>query len=159
MNMNVLSRFLRRSAGTAAAAAALLTPILLAAAQPTSVTQAPSAPAQRLVAHSAPPGVGQPLEPQPVHLVVLVDESGSLNDRAVADEENAAALIAQAELSKGSQTSVGGFGGNTGQQPNQSAIDRVCPPTTVASAPDREKLARCVSALRPRTPEEGNSTD
>ena len=94
----------------------------------------------------------------PASIVILVDESGSLGDDGVRAEQEASAVIAQSELATDSQVSVVGFGGKTGLR-GQTAVEVVCRPTTVRSATDREYLARCVSALRRRSIQEGPATD
>src|SRR5215510_2055852 len=68
-------------------------------------------------AHADPPPVG----PQPVRAVILVDESKSLNASDVDRERDAAAQIAQSELSTQSQIAIVGFGSSNG--PGQSAVN------------------------------------
>ncbi|HSV64996.1 MAG TPA: vWA domain-containing protein [Mycobacteriales bacterium] len=101
---------------------------------------------------------GPELDPQPVGIVVLVDESGSLSDQAVQVEREATGLIAQSEISQSSQVAVVGFGGNTGLR-NQAPVNVVCQPTRVDTGPDREYLANCVQDIHRRTDAEGPGTD
>ena len=107
---------------------------------------------------SSPADPGQPtLEPSPVQIVVLVDESGSLSTDDIAREKDAARLIAQGELSPESTIAVVGFASSDG--PGQSPVDPVCPPTKLDSAQQRQFLADCIGQLRERGANEGNGTD
>lgn len=105
---------------------------------------------------------GQPadpeIRPQPVSIVLLVDESGSLQDAGVAAEREAAAFITQAELASSSQVTVIGFGGSTNLA-GQVAVQVRCQSTTVATSQDRDYLSRCVQDLHRRTKAEGDATD
>jgi hypothetical protein len=96
-------------------------------------------------------------EVQPIRVVVLVDESGSLSAGDVREEKAAASIIATGELSDQSQVAVVGFasGGGTAGSP----VDTVCPLTELISEAQRAKVNRCVQDLRPRTDAEGNDTD
>jgi TIR domain/von Willebrand factor type A domain len=96
-------------------------------------------------------------EVQPIRVVVLVDESGSLSKTDVQHERAAASIIATTELSPSSQVAIVGFGsrGGTGASP----VDVVCPLTELASEAERAKLNRCVKNIHSRTEAEGNSTD
>ncbi|WP_433261842.1 VWA domain-containing protein [Actinosynnema sp. CS-041913] len=96
---------------------------------------------------------------RPLHMVVLVDESGSIDQESMDREKDAALLIALGEFSPGSTISVVGFASDNDGPGPQVAVDPVCPPTVVESAPDREALAACVQKLRKRAPNEGDSTD
>ncbi|WP_146607528.1 vWA domain-containing protein [Spongiactinospora gelatinilytica] len=96
-------------------------------------------------------------EVRPVRAVVLVDESGSLTDKDVLRERDAARTIALSELSPLSQVAVVGFGSSNG--PGQAPVTLVCPLAEVATAQDRESLGRCVDKLHRRTEQEGNDTD
>ncbi len=103
-----------------------------------------------------------PDDPQirPLHMVVLVDESGSINQEAMDREKDAALLIALGELSPESTVSVVGFASdNDGADGPQVPVDPVCPPTVVKTAQDRETLAGCVQNLRKRASAEGDGTD
>src|SRR5215207_4835903 len=88
------------------------------------------------------PAPSGPIAPKPVSIVLLVDESGSLRDDGVAAEREAAAIIAQAEMSADSQVTVIGFGGGTGL-PGQAAVATRCQPTRVETGQDRDYLSRC----------------
>lgn len=106
------------------------------------------------------PGQSDPQPPpalRPVQIVVLVDESGSLNENDIAREQDAARLIAQGELSPDSTIAVVGFASSDG--PGQSPIDPVCPPTRLNSAENRQFLADCIRGLKERGENEGNGTD
>jgi hypothetical protein len=94
---------------------------------------------------------------QPIRVVVLVDESGSLSADDVREEENAASTIATSEISPRSQVAVVGFGSGGGTA--GSPVDEVCPLTELASEAARAKLVQCVQNLHPRTDAEGNDTD
>ncbi|MGW4115354.1 VWA domain-containing protein [Actinosynnema sp. NPDC004786] len=98
-------------------------------------------------------------EPQvkPVHAVLLVDESGSIDAEAMRQQQDAAKVIAQGEYSPGSTITVVGFASQDG--PNQSAVDVVCPTTPVRTAQDQESLSSCIDRLRVRQPAEGSGTD
>jgi von Willebrand factor type A domain len=99
-----------------------------------------------------------PIGPKPVTIVLLVDESGSLGDDGVAAEREAAALLAQAEISTGSQVTVIGFGGNSGIAGQTPVVTR-CQTTTVSSSQDRDYLSRCVLDIHRRSDAEGQFTD
>ncbi|WP_322761648.1 VWA domain-containing protein [Frankia sp. Cr2] len=101
---------------------------------------------------------GNDLATQPVRVVVLVDESGSLSDQDVVNERNAASVIAVADVSPQSQVAVLGFGSSEGRV-GQSAVNPVCPLTTVNQLGDQQELLRCIGTLHRRTAEEGNNTD
>nr|WP_246497456.1 vWA domain-containing protein [Sphaerisporangium rubeum] len=101
--------------------------------------------------------VPSPIQVQPIDVVILVDESGSLSQSAVTAERAAAALLAVGEFSSRSRVEVAGFGSkNAGAQ---AALDVVCPLGPLATREDREAVVDCVRDLRRRTPEEGNDTD
>jgi len=99
------------------------------------------------LAMTAPAAADTPaIDPQPVGVVVLVDESGSLTDAGVAAERAAAETIVQADPSTGSQLAVVGFAGRNGGA-GQSPVDVVCQPTTVSVRPNSDYLARCTQNL------------
>ncbi|MEV6236531.1 vWA domain-containing protein [Lentzea sp. NPDC051838] len=103
------------------------------------------------------PGVAlQEPEPviQPANIVVLVDESSSISAQDMDREREAAALIALGEFAPSSTIAVVGFGSDNG---GQSPVDVVCPPSTVATAQDRQRLSDCTRNLKSRT--EGDGTD
>lgn len=92
----------------------------------------------------------------PANIVVLVDESSSISAQDMDREREAAALIALGEFAPASTIAVVGFGSDNG---GQSPVDVVCPPSTVASAQDRQRLSDCTRTLRSRKPGEGEGTD
>ena len=114
-------------------------------------------PATLVAATSAAADPAQTVEPRPLRVVILVDESGSLSPADVTAEQHAAALIALSEFSPSSQVAVVGFGSSNG--PGQSPVDVVCPMTRVDSQLNRDSLAGCVRKLHRRTPNEGDDTD
>ncbi|GGP68644.1 vWA domain-containing protein [Saccharothrix coeruleofusca] len=93
----------------------------------------------------------------PLRVVVLVDESGSLSDADVVKEKEAARTILFSALAPGTVMSVAGFGSSNAA--GQSAVDVVCPPTTLANGQGRDAVAKCVDQLARRKPEEGSGTD
>ncbi|HEX6351857.1 VWA domain-containing protein [Actinophytocola sp.] len=99
----------------------------------------------------------QPATLPPLRVVVLVDESGSLDEADVAAEKEAARTIVFSVLAPGSVVSVAGFASSDG--PGQSPVDVVCPPTVLDSAQKRDTLGNCVGDLRRRNPDEGDGTD
>ncbi|HEX6343567.1 VWA domain-containing protein [Umezawaea sp.] len=92
-----------------------------------------------------------------LQVVVLVDQSGSLDDADVTAEKEAARTIAASVLAPGSVVSVVGFGSS--ERPGQSAVDVVCQPTKLDSAQQRDQLAKCIGDLRKRNDGEGDGTD
>lgn len=90
----------------------------------------------------------------PANIVVLVDESSSISAQDMDREREAAALIALGEFAPSSTIAVVGFGSDNG---GQSPVDVVCPPSTVATAQDRQRLSDCTRNLKSRT--EGDGTD
>ena len=93
---------------------------------------------------------------KPVQMVILVDESGSINPQDMAREQDAASLIAQAQLSADSSVSVVGFASDNGTKP---AVDVACPPIQLTGPAERERVSQCVRDLRKRTKDEGSGTD
>jgi hypothetical protein len=89
--------------------------------------------------------------------VILVDESGSLDQPAVANERNAAALLALAELSPDSQFAIDGFGSSNG--PGQNAVTPYCDFITVSNHVARERVSVCARKVHKRSLKEGNDTD
>lgn len=98
-----------------------------------------------------------PAELQPVQIVVLVDESGSLSPEDVARERDAARVLVQGEPSPESTVSVVGFA--SADASGQSPVDPVCRPTKLNTPQNRQFLADCIGELRRRTPAEGEGTD
>ncbi|MCC3653856.1 VWA domain-containing protein [Streptomyces sp. S07_1.15] len=83
----------------------------------------------------------------PVDFAVVVDQSKSLSADDLAREVEAAALIAQGEISERSRATVIGFGSS--EKPGQSAVREVCQ-LTVADAVGRDHLSDCVKKLSRR---------
>jgi hypothetical protein len=108
------------------------------------------------VAAAQPPN-GQEPSVRPVHLVVLVDESGSIDDAAMNSEKEAAGLIALGEFAPESTVAVVGFASDNGG--GNSAVDPVCPVTKVATPQDRESLAGCLQKLQKRAKGKDDGTD
>lgn len=100
------------------------------------------------------PGDG---EPQPVKVVVLVDESGSLRPEGVAAEIEAAKIITQSEFSSASQLAVVGFASDNGN--GHGPVDVVCPMGRADSGPAREKYTTCVDRLTIRKAGVDDDTD
>ncbi|MFI8519262.1 VWA domain-containing protein [Streptomyces sp. NPDC085481] len=82
--------------------------------------------------------------PAPIDFAVVVDQSKSLADKDLARETEAAALIAQGEISPRSRVTVIGFGSS--EKPGQSPVSDVCA-LTVVDAAGRQKLSDCVQQL------------
>ncbi|MGW1712145.1 VWA domain-containing protein [Streptomyces sp. NPDC002156] len=91
-----------------------------------------------------------------VNYAVAVDESASLADADMAAEKAAAARIALGDVSSSSHVTVFGFAAAEGG--GQSAVDPVCPRTTLDAA-GRETIGACVGKLRKREAGEGTGTD
>ncbi|MFI1355215.1 VWA domain-containing protein [Streptomyces sp. NPDC020898] len=91
-----------------------------------------------------------------VNYVVAVDESASLADADMAAEKAAAARIALGDVSSASHVTVFGFA--AAEDAGQSAVDPVCPRTTLDAA-GRETIGACVGKLRKRKANEGTGTD
>ncbi|WP_406863647.1 vWA domain-containing protein [Streptomyces sp. HUAS MG47] len=94
--------------------------------------------------------------PDPVDFAVVVDQSESLAPEDLAREVEAAALIAQGEISERSRATVIGFGSS--EKPGQSPVREVCP-RTVADAAGRQRLSDCVQQLTKRDSRVGPGTD
>ncbi|MFD5095094.1 vWA domain-containing protein [Amycolatopsis thailandensis] len=94
---------------------------------------------------------------RPVHVVVLVDESGSIDDAAMSSEKEAASLIALGEFAPASTVSVVGFASDNGE--GNAAVDPVCPVTKVATPQDQDSLANCLQKLRKRPKDQDDGTD
>lgn len=91
-----------------------------------------------------------------VNYAVAVDESASLTDADMAAEKAAAARIALGDVSSESRITVFGFA--AAEEAGQSAVDPVCPRTTLDAA-GRETVGACVGKLRKREEGEGTGTD
>ncbi|WP_149183741.1 VWA domain-containing protein, partial [Streptomyces sp. TRM49041] len=85
----------------------------------------------------------------PIDFAIVVDQSESLSDADLAREVDAAALLAQGEISERSRAAVIGFGSS--EKPGQSPVREVCP-LTVADAAGRQRLSDCVQQLSRRDP-------
>lgn len=97
------------------------------------------------------------LQVVPIRAVILVDESGSLDPAAVANERTAAALLAIGELSPQSQFALAGFGSSNG--PGQNAVEPYCDFITLGDRVARERFVDCTERVHRRAPDEGNDTD
>jgi hypothetical protein len=100
---------------------------------------------------------------EPVNVVILADESGSMQQYSneIAGEQQAAAQIVEEEWSPQSQIAIYGFGSapdKRGAQP-QAAIDQYCGPTVLTGPGARAKLTHCATEIKARTLAEGNNTD
>lgn len=98
----------------------------------------------------------------PVNVVIAVDESGSIQPYEMAQEQQAARLIALGEFAPSSKIGVVGFGGADSLQSSanpQPPVDQVCPMTAVNSSAARQGLSDCIGKLHVRTAAEGNNTD
>ncbi|MFE3827800.1 VWA domain-containing protein [Streptomyces sp. NPDC059092] len=92
----------------------------------------------------------------PIDFAVVVDQSDSLSEEDLNREVEAAALIAQGEISDRSRATVIGFGSS--EKPGQTPVAEVCPPTVVDSS-GRSYLNGCVKKLSRRDAEMGPGTD
>jgi hypothetical protein len=92
----------------------------------------------------------------PIDFVVLVDESGSIQQSEMNDERAAAALLTQSEISPTSRAAVIGFGSSNA--PGESPVDPVCPLTVLDTA-GRAQMSTCVNKLTGRTQAQGWDTD
>ncbi|MFJ2171496.1 VWA domain-containing protein [Streptomyces sp. NPDC087851] len=108
-------------------------------------------------ATGAPGRVGAVAEgADPIDFAVVVDQSDSLSEDDRNREVEAAALIAQGEISDRSRATVIGFGSS--EKPGQTPVDEVCPPT-VADSSGRSYLNGCVKELSRRDATMGPGTD
>ncbi len=98
---------------------------------------------------------------EPVSVVILADESGSMQNfpDEIAGEQRAAAQIVEEEWSPQSQIAIYGFGSAPpGAQP-QAAIDQYCGPTELTGQAARDRLTHCAGEIKPRTTPMTNNTD
>lgn len=117
-------------------------------------------------AHAAPPAAAAPVasnsfnDAQPVNVVILVDESGSIGEStgAIQGERQAANEIIQEEWSTQSKIAVFGFGSAPSGKPAADAVQEYCALTALTDA-GRVQLAGCASAIAPRSPQQGYNTD
>ncbi|MCC9741446.1 vWA domain-containing protein [Streptomyces sp. MNU89] len=144
---------MRNTSRTRTLAGALLGLAAVAATTAAGPAAAPGAPAP--LAASAPLVASAPAGTRaaaaegadPVDFAVVVDQSKSLSADDLAREVEAAALIAQGEISERSRATVIGFGSS--EKPGQSAVREVCQ-LTVADAVGRDHLSDCVKELSRR---------
>jgi len=97
---------------------------------------------------------------QPVDVVILADESGSMLEfpNEITGMQQAATQIVDAEWSSQSRIAIYGFGSAPpGAQSTQAAIDQYCSLTPVDSTAARAALARCAGEIKGR--QAGNNTD
>jgi hypothetical protein len=94
---------------------------------------------------------------RPVRIMVLVDESGSLEPEDLARERDAARIIAQGEPAAESTITVAGFASSNAA--GQPPVDVVCPRTTLNTPQSRQFLADCLGRLRSRSHADGDGTD
>ncbi|MFF9430933.1 VWA domain-containing protein [Streptomyces sp. NPDC014746] len=128
------------------ARALLLAGLLLGLTGPLGTPAAagvPAAGARHPARTAADPAEG----PDPLDFAVVVDQSKSLDDKDLARETEAAALLSQGEISERSRATIIGFGSS--EKPGQSPVNEVCP-LTVADAAGRERLSTCVQQLAHR---------
>ncbi|MFD5752847.1 VWA domain-containing protein [Streptomyces sp. NPDC127033] len=92
----------------------------------------------------------------PIDFAVVVDQSDSLSQEDLDREVEAAALIAQGEISDRSRATVIGFGSS--EKHGQTPVTEVCPPTVVDSS-GRSYLNGCVKKLSRRDARMGPGTD
>ncbi|KOV87188.1 VWA domain-containing protein [Nocardia sp. NRRL S-836] len=116
-----------------------------------AVALVPSLAAPRVVAQDQPPTLPA------MQVVVLVDESGSIQDADLVREKEAARTIAFSPWGTGTVLSVVGFA--SAERAGQSAVDVVCPPAKISEAQQRDVVANCIGGLRKRADGEGDGTD
>lgn len=95
---------------------------------------------------------------QPVNIVVLADESGSVTPVDLTKEIQAVNTITET-VSQQSLVTVVGFAGADGFVPNQTPTSVVCIPTIVSGSAARAYLSACTKDLHIRTVAQGNHTD
>ena len=98
---------------------------------------------------------------QPVDVVILADESGSMRDdeNEFVGMQQAATQIVDAEWSPRSRIAIDGFGSAPQGKPNSASIDQFCPLTALDSQNARDTLTRCAAEIQARTTQQGNNTD
>ena len=116
--------------------------------------------------HAAPraPAASGPFSgAEPVNVVILADESGSIarSPGAIAGERQAASEIIQEEWSPQSQIAVYGFGSAPPMRGAQAseAVQQYCGLTPLTGPAARDKLLGCASAITPRRQPQGWNTD
>lgn len=91
----------------------------------------------------------------PVRVVILVDESGSLEDPDVKAEQDAVKILVDT-VEEDWEVAIFPFGSDNGSRP---AVDTTCGFQKVENDADRAALRACADRIRRRTPAEGNDTD
>ena len=132
----------------------------LSAALPAAADAGHAAAAAALASPAAPATV--PGTAQPVDVVILADESGSMLSypNEITGMQQAATQIVDAEWSPQSRIAIYGFGSAPpGGQSAQAAIDQYCPLTALDSSTARAALARCAAEIKARPARQGNNTD
>ncbi|BCJ55889.1 hypothetical protein Asp14428_73640 [Actinoplanes sp. NBRC 14428] len=95
--------------------------------------------------------------PQPVNVVVLVDQSGSLRADGVEAEREAAKIITQSEFSSRSRLGVVGFASANGD--GHGPVDVVCPMEEASAGTARERYQTCIDRLAIRPKGRDDDTD
>ncbi|WP_461005479.1 VWA domain-containing protein [Streptomyces capparidis] len=91
-----------------------------------------------------------------MNYAIAVDQSASLTAEDMKAEKAAATRIALGDVSSSSHVTVFGFA--AAESGDQSAVDAVCPRTTLDAA-GRKTIGACVDKLRSRRKGEGTGTD
>ena len=126
---------------------------------------APAALITVLPAIASPAAAGlttSPGTPQPVDVVILADESGSMltYPNEITGMQQAATQIVDAEWSGESRMAIYGFGGAPpGGRLASAAIDQYCGLTTLSSPGARATLDQCAADIKGRTKAQGWNTD
>lgn len=92
----------------------------------------------------------------PVRAVVLVDESGSLDEDAVQRERDAVSIFVDT-VENGWEVAIYPFGSSNA--PGQNAVDRECELVKVESEANRQRLRECVLKIQRRGEDQGPDTD
>jgi hypothetical protein len=97
----------------------------------------------------------------PVNVVILADESGSMQQfpNEITGMRAAAAQIVSEEWSPQSQISIYGFGSAPPGDQLQAAVDQYCAPTELSTEAARARLEQCAAEIAPRTAAQGWNTD
>lgn len=95
---------------------------------------------------------------QPVDVVILADESGSMLDDSneFTGMQQAATQIIDAEWSQQSRIAIDGFGSAPPGKQVSAAIDQYCPLTTVGVSGGRGTLIRCAAQIQARSAKKDN---
>ncbi|WP_214406136.1 hypothetical protein [Pseudonocardia lacus] len=135
----------------------LLRVLLVVGVLGSSSATAPGAVSEHpFVATGAGSSAGSPVL-EPLEVVVLADESKSLDDTAVAVVQDAARTIIASVLPPRSVVSVVGFGSQN--EPGQTAAQAYCTRIELINQVGREELSDCVRKIHRRAPAEGADTD